>query len=159
MLYSDRIALARRIRSHKEQVANEVTAEFFKRHPDWRERYGDMCWQRGLEDAAFHAEFLASAIESGSEAQFADYARWTARVLSSRDIDATFLSENITQVRDALVLRLSSEDMREVSRIVDAGLQALSQPSTEMERSAMIPACSRGACICRPFSPVSAARR
>lgn len=125
MKYADRVALARTLRAHKDAIADEVTQAFFERHPDWRERYGDMGWQRGLEDAAFHVDFLGAAIESDSEAQFAEYARWTARVLSARHIDPRFVAENLEQVREAVRSRVNGADMEKVTTIIDAGVQAL----------------------------------
>ncbi len=37
---SDRVRLADRLRELKHDVAVAVTEEFFRRHPDWRQRYG-----------------------------------------------------------------------------------------------------------------------
>jgi methanogenic corrinoid protein MtbC1 len=106
-------------------VAVEVTEEFLRRHRDWVHRYGELAMIRGLEDARFHVDFLAGALESGNGAAFGDYAQWTARVLGSRGIEAHFLIENLEQVRDALRAHLSAEQAAHVARVVDTACEAV----------------------------------
>ncbi|HYO13152.1 MAG TPA: cobalamin B12-binding domain protein, partial [Thermoanaerobaculia bacterium] len=72
-------------------MAEAVTAEFFARHPDWVQRYGDKGWERGIEDAGFHIDFLAGALEVGAPEAFGEYVRWARRVLEARGIAAAFL--------------------------------------------------------------------
>lgn len=100
LTYERRRRLADALRSQRMRAAEYVTHEFLERHPNWRERYGDLAWERGVEDATFHVDFLAGAIERGSPQAFEQYARWTARVLGSRGIAPTFLIENLMQLAD-----------------------------------------------------------
>jgi len=86
----ERTALAEKILSTKQQVAESVTEEFFGRHPDWLTRYGERGRRLGIEDAVYHQSYLACAIESGSTVPFVDYARWTLSMLSARKIAAPF---------------------------------------------------------------------
>jgi hypothetical protein len=72
-----------------------VTDEFLRRHPDWVARYGELARKRGIEDAGFHVDVLAGALETGSPAAFCDYARWCSRLLRSRKIAPQFLAENL----------------------------------------------------------------
>jgi methanogenic corrinoid protein MtbC1 len=104
--FTDRVGLAESLLGWKREVAAEVNEEFFRRHPEWRERYGPAGVQRGLEDAAYHVEYLAAAVEAGSVQVFETYARWTARVLESRGIASRFIVENFEQVEEALRRRL-----------------------------------------------------
>ena len=96
-----RIPLADKLRTLKQSVAEAVTEEFFRRHPDWLVRYGERGRQRGIEDAQYHLDFLAGAIEVGSDAPFKDYTRWTARMLLSRGIAQDFVAENLRQIEES----------------------------------------------------------
>ncbi len=93
-----------------------MTDAFLERHPDWVTRYGDRARAAGIEDARFHVQFLAAAIENDSPAAFSDYVRWTTRVLESRGIGREFLRENLLQVREAAEASLSDEQRDVVGR-------------------------------------------
>jgi MerR family transcriptional regulator, light-induced transcriptional regulator len=103
-----RRVLADGVRAHADAVAEEVTDEFLRVHPDWLHRYGARARVMGIEDARYHITFLAAAVESGAPTAFSEYARWTARVLASRNIAPVFLAENLTQIRRALATRLAT---------------------------------------------------
>jgi len=108
-------------------MAEAVTDAFLARHPDWLTRYGDRARAAGIEDARFHIQFLAAAIESDSPAAFRDYVEWTTGVLESRGIDREFLRENLLQVREAAETVLTDEQRDVVGRFLwfpDAHLQA-----------------------------------
>ncbi len=102
-----RIALAQAIVAARESVAARVTEEFLQRHPDWTIRYGERARKRGIEDAGYHIDFLASAIESGSVAAFSEYARWCRRLLSGFGMAPEFLAENLEQVAQHLSATLA----------------------------------------------------
>jgi methanogenic corrinoid protein MtbC1 len=121
--YAERRAQARQLRALAPGIARAVTDDFFKRYPSWLEKYGLTGIERGVEDARFHIEFLAGAIESGNPAAFAEYLTWAARVLTTRHIGYKFLIENVEQVRDALVQQLEPEAGDVVTRIVGRALQ------------------------------------
>ncbi len=122
--YGRRRDVARRIRAHRAELADQITDDFLRRHPDWLDRYGDRARARGVEDARFHLDFLAGAVESGSPGAFADYGRWTAEVLDARGIDPAFVAENLEQVGDALQEVLDPEDREFVSATLRPGIQA-----------------------------------
>ncbi len=100
--------IANLIRRDKGEIARGVTEAFFDRHPDWMERYGEAGVQRGIEDATFHLEFLAAAVEIRDPVAFRRYGLWAADVLHARRIPADALAENIEQIGDAVRLRLGS---------------------------------------------------
>ena len=95
---SDRSRLARKLVALKQTVAQAITEEFFLNHPEWITRYGERGRDFCTADACFHVEFLAGAIEAGSPEAFADYLRWTARMLGARGIAAHTLEENLAQL-------------------------------------------------------------
>jgi len=90
--------MAERIRESKRALAERVTDTFLANHPDWVARYGPRTRRFGIEDACFHFDFLAAAVEAGSIAAFADYACWATRILIHRGLPAEALEENLGQV-------------------------------------------------------------
>ncbi len=120
----ERTLIARRISEAKHAVAESVTDEFFVRHPDWVARYGDAGRVRGIEDAKYHIDFLASAIESGSTAPFEDYARWSSRMLASRGIDPVFVAENFHQIGESLNRVMADDSAETILRFIEAGRAA-----------------------------------
>jgi MerR family transcriptional regulator, light-induced transcriptional regulator len=127
--HGERIALAQKLLAAKRELSAAVNDEFFRRHPDWLERYGAYGVQKGFEDAGYHIEYLAAAVETGSLPLFETYARWTSRVLESRGIASRFLAENFQQVEAALRPRLTPAEFAMVSRLLQAGAAALSEPA------------------------------
>ena len=117
--------LADVIREHGASLAVEVTTAFLERHAEWRVRYGSRAMSAGVQDAGYHVAFLAAAVEADDPSAFADYARWTARVLAARGIESHFLAENLAQVQSALVARLGVERGSVLARHFHAALDAL----------------------------------
>lgn len=126
--YDRRRELAAWLRSRSEPIARSATEAFLDRHPDWLERYGDLAWTRGVEDAAFHVEFLAGAVLADDPGAFAAYARWTAGVLESRGMAPVFLAENLAQVAEAAARELAEPERGVVEGVVRAGIVALEEP-------------------------------
>ena len=120
----ERRLAAEAIRRARDEVAANVTEEFLRRHPEWVSRYGDRARVRGVEDARFHGDFLAGAIEAGGTEPFAAYARWTGRVLAARGIGREFLAENLEQIGDAFGRALDGDAADLVRRTVEAGVAA-----------------------------------
>jgi methanogenic corrinoid protein MtbC1 len=124
------------VRAATPAIAVEVTEAFLDRHPDWRTRYGARAVTAGVEDAEYHLKFLAAALDSGDPRSYAAYARWTARVLGARGIAATFLAENLAQIRDALTSRLGADQSAALKPYFDQADDALqAPPSPAVERS------------------------
>lgn len=113
--------LAARLLRLKQSVAEQVTEEFLQRHPDWLERYGERARLRGVEDAAYHIDFLAGALESRSVASFERYARWTSGVLLARGIDPRFVAENFAQLEAALRAQLTEAEGALIATLLRAG--------------------------------------
>ena len=138
---TQRTALAEKLRILKQSVAEAVTDEFFQRHPDWLDRYGEQGRKRGIEDACFHIDFLAVAVVTGTPTPFEDYVRWTVRVLEARGISAHFVAENLAQVERALGSRLSGPEHSFVRSFIRDGCDAcnavLSQPEASKAQTSL----------------------
>ena len=115
--------VAEAIRARRGALAEEATAAVLVRHPDFLVRYGERAAQRGVEDALFHSDFLAAAVELGTPDAFAAYARWTAGVLAARGIASELLAENLADLEAALALDVDA-DSALVRACVAAGKQA-----------------------------------
>jgi MerR family transcriptional regulator, light-induced transcriptional regulator len=122
--YEGRRGLAEHLRRRRDTTAEIVTAEFLERHPAWLERYGERARVHGIQDARFHVDFLAAAIEAGSLDAFRDYGGWCARMLGSRGIGSEFLIENLEQVRDTLVGDLDEGGRAWVDQMVSSACAA-----------------------------------
>jgi methanogenic corrinoid protein MtbC1 len=125
MAHSASQELADAVRESSAAIAVEITEQFLDRHPDWRARYGARATAAGVQDAGYHLAFLAGAIESGDTAAFAAYARWAARVLAARNIAASFLAENLEQLRDALAARAREQHAAALAPYFAAARDAL----------------------------------
>ena len=122
----ERVRLAEQLRGFSRQIAEEVTEEFLVQHPDWVTRYGGRGRRLGIEDAIYHQDFLAAAIEIGEVSAFGDYLRWTAGVLGSREIASSSLREYVELISRGLWSRLPAPTATEVAEFVQFALdQAL----------------------------------
>ena len=132
----ERRSLADRVRALAPSVAAAVTEQFLQRHPDWVAKYGDRARVSCLEDAGYHLTFLSAALESGSPAAFADYARWTACVLESRGSPTTCLTENLAQLSEAVSSRLAADSREPVQEYIRAALNALTNGAADQRAAA-----------------------
>ena len=121
--YRRRLEIAAAIRAYRAAVADEVTSQFLLRHPDWLERYGDRARRFGIEDAGYHQDFLAAAIESGEVQAFREYSAWAARMLKARSIEANFLAENLEQIGHSFWIRLPQADAAVVDLFIRSGVE------------------------------------
>ena len=137
MTLPQRVALADQIRALRQKVGEDVTEEFLSRHPDWLERYGERTRHFGIEDACFHLDFLAGAVEAASLDSFRDYARWTVGMLQARGIGAKLVVENIRQIESALARHVSPMEQEALAAFFQAGCEAVApspsspEPATE----------------------------
>jgi len=125
-----RSALAARLRKRKGAVAKVVTVEFLRAHPEFS-RFGERAYQRGVEDAEYHVEFLAAAVEAGSATLFGNYLRWTGRVLDARGIGRQLLIDNVHQVTAAVLADEADDAARLVAEITDGAFARLTEPEAD----------------------------
>ncbi len=122
--------LARKLLSFKGRIAQAITDEFFQNHPDWDVRYGERGRRLGIEDAGFHMEYLAGAIEAGSTGAFVGYARWTTRMLGARGIAAHSVEENLAQLERHISPLLLPLEREAVQPYLTLGRQACVEVET-----------------------------
>jgi methanogenic corrinoid protein MtbC1 len=121
---AERAALAQRLLRFRREIAEKVTEEFLLLYPDWVTRYGELARLRGIEDAIFHQDFLAAAIESGAARAYGEYLQWTAGVLESRGIAPSFLHRNVEQISSELQSRLAPPLAAEVAEFIKSALKS-----------------------------------
>jgi methanogenic corrinoid protein MtbC1 len=110
--FGHRQSLADKLRSSKAQIAELITTQFIEQHPEWKTRYTDAGRKSCLEDACYHVDFLASAIEAGSAESFKTYVRWLCNVLRSRNVPAECVSEHLSLLGGALDPHLDEVENR-----------------------------------------------
>ena len=59
-----RLRLAQRLRDQKQTVAEVVTEEFFRLHPDWLVLYGERGRRRGNRGRRYHIDFLRGQMKA-----------------------------------------------------------------------------------------------
>jgi MerR family transcriptional regulator, light-induced transcriptional regulator len=128
--FSERFLLAQKLVSVKQAIAQAITDDFFLSHPDWAVRYGERGRQFCTSDACFHVDFLAGAIEAGSPEAFADYSRWTTRMLGARGINAHTIEENLAHLEKHLSEVLLAEEFAAVLAFLKQGRAACMEPET-----------------------------
>jgi methanogenic corrinoid protein MtbC1 len=137
----ERLRLGEKLRTQRKSIAEKVTGEFFDRHPDWLVRFSERGRKSCTEDAGFHIDFLAAAIESDSTAAFEDYSRWLARMLRSRDIAPQHAAENFEQIRLKAGLHLNDAEASVLAVFVQRGCAALAgenQVTDQMRESSQL---------------------
>lgn len=113
---------AHAVRTHLDDYAAAIADRHFAAHPEFLERFGALGRTRCLEDARFHLQYLATALDAGSEAMFLDYIGWTKVVLAKRNVPERDLIANLeivgTVVDDPLAqqyLRTAIEQLPSMS--------------------------------------------
>ncbi|HSJ24870.1 MAG TPA: cobalamin-dependent protein [Longimicrobiales bacterium] len=132
----DRLALATLLTAQQDEVAQQVTAEFLERHPEWQRHFGDEAWTRGVEDVRSHISFLAGAIQSGDTDAFREYARWSAGVLQSRAMSSTLLIQSLEEVRDHIARMVDPPAAALIRDVVNTGCAAIRDADTGTPASA-----------------------
>jgi len=127
---AERFRIGQKLAAVKQTVAQAISDEFFRDHPEWVARYGERGRQFCTADARFHIEFLAGAIDAGSPESFASYSRWTARMLAARGIAAHTLAESLAQLERHLAQVLLPDDAGTVGIFLAWGRRECEQPES-----------------------------
>jgi len=112
---------AHAIRTHVDELASAITDRHFAVHPELLERYPAIGRQRCLEDARFHLQYLASAIEAGNRAIFLDYIAWAKVMLAKRNVPANDLGENLR----VIAMTLTPQTHPKALELIDAAIAEL----------------------------------
>ena len=83
------------IRASLENLAIAITNEHAAAHPELFVRWGAAGRTRCLEDARFHLQYLAIAVDAQSVPMFLDYIGWTKVVLAKRHVGERDLIANL----------------------------------------------------------------
>lgn len=90
------------IRDSLDRLAEEIAREHERRHPEVFARYPAVGRQRCLEDARFHLQYLAAALDAGSRDMFADYISWAKVMLAARNVPPSDLADNLAIVESVV---------------------------------------------------------
>jgi MerR family transcriptional regulator, light-induced transcriptional regulator len=112
---------AHAIRTHLDDLAVAITDRHFARHPEVLQRYPEVGRQRCLEDARFHLQYLAVALDSGIKEMFVDYIAWAKVMLATRNVPANDLGENLRVIAGTL----GQTEYAGALGIIDAALEQL----------------------------------
>lgn len=84
--------------------------------------------QPAVADANVHLDFLRGAVESGSRESFGEYVRWAARMLDARRMGPEHMAQNLEQIRDVLIARLTNPNKDVAAQVLDYGAQLARTP-------------------------------
>jgi MerR family transcriptional regulator, light-induced transcriptional regulator len=90
------------IRVQIDDLARAIADRHFATHPELTARYPKIGRQRCLEDARFHLQYLAIALDSNSDGMFADYIAWAKVMLATRNVPVADLADNLRIMTDVL---------------------------------------------------------
>ena len=127
LLLAERHSLAEKLRAQKGEISVVASSDFLDRHPDFLVRFGERARVHYIEDTVFHLDFLAGAIETGSEQPFIEYARWTMRMLQARHISPDCVAENFTDIATRLAPFLNEREHAVASACLAAGAAAVQE--------------------------------
>ncbi|MDS4069713.1 MAG: cobalamin-dependent protein [Candidatus Competibacter sp.] len=94
--------LSAAIEARRPAIAEAVATRQYAEHPELRERYGPVGWQRTLEDASYNLAFLAQAIALENPALFVDYLGWLKVVLLRRRVRLQDVLDHFAYLQDGL---------------------------------------------------------
>jgi len=126
--FDARTLLSGALRHGKARVAEEATEAFLRNHPEMLARLGERARRLGREDAGYHIDFLAGAVDSGNPAAFQDYARWVVRVLTPRGLPGSMVAETLLQIEDGFRGVIPAADQLTLRSYIAAGLSGCESP-------------------------------
>lgn len=113
------------VRARLDLLGNRIAERQFAAHPERLARYGAAGQQRCREDARFHLQFLAAALEAKSDAMFLDYIGWAKVVLAARNVDPQDLHDNLSIVIEVLNEELGPSDATRLLRLAQEALPSM----------------------------------
>ena len=121
--FDARTGLAGALRLGKARVAEGATEAFLLNHPEMLARLGERARRLGREDAGYHIDFLAGAVESGNPAAFGDYIRWVVRVLTPRGLPSSMVTETLLQIENGFRDAIPAGDQLTLRSYIAEGLR------------------------------------
>jgi len=90
------------LQSRRPELAAEMVAREFVRHPERERRDGKAGREKCLEDAGEHLAYLAQAIRAENQALFHDYIGWAKVMRAKRGIPAADLEGLLVSMKESL---------------------------------------------------------
>ena len=106
----------------RQDLARAVVDRHIRRAPHLGGRGGH---EKVVEDAAYHLDFLAEAVSTGSPALFLDYVSWSKIMLTARGVPQDDLSMNLECLETVLREQEADESLLEAAAYVERALQQL----------------------------------
>ena len=107
------------IRASLEDLAQAITNEHAAAHPETFARWGPAGRTRCLEDARFHLQYLATALDAQSVPMFLDYIGWTKVLLAKRHVGERDLIANLE------ILARAVRDLPDAETYIQTAIAAL----------------------------------
>lgn len=108
-----------------EAAAEFVSAQIYRQHPEYLERYGEKGRKACRDDIASHLSYIDGALAAASALPFAEYLRWLRAVLRARGIDDESLPASLRLLGDFFEGRLDAQEKVLLQQILAAGMAAL----------------------------------
>ena len=120
------------IMTHRDALAEAIIDRQYTVQPELGVRYGEQGRVKCVQDARYHLDYLAQAIEVGSPTLFTAYIGWAKVMLAGRGIPPEDLALHLESMREVLAEALPNDAMQDVVReTIRIGLGQLAQlPST-----------------------------
>ena len=113
--------------TRRSELAAQMVAREFGRHPELERRYGKAGREKCLQDAGYHLAYLAQAIACDSQTLFVDYIGWAKVMLAKRGIPASDLAGLIENMKESLRAELPPDLSQMACRYLASALQQLPQ--------------------------------
>jgi MerR family transcriptional regulator, light-induced transcriptional regulator len=113
------------ILSRRTQLAEELVALEFARHPELALRYGPRGRDKSLQDAGYHLAYLAEALEFDNRALFIDYVAWAKVMLHQRKVRASDLAFHLECTAQVLRESIPGEAGAHAAGFVADALRAM----------------------------------
>ena len=90
------------IRTRLDEFAVAIADRHFAAHPEVLQRYGAVGRVRCLEDARFHLQYLAIALDADAPQIFLEYIAWAKVMLARRNVPPGDLADNLEIIAGVL---------------------------------------------------------
>lgn len=123
------LALAKQVRERLEPLALKALEIQYEKQKGFWEKYGEAARRKGAEDAKYHFQFLAEAIEAGDPTIFLDYVQWLKGLFAGLRFPHDALPVCLVAMRESLQSLLGIDTIRPACDLIESALAHL--PSFE----------------------------
>ncbi len=115
------INISQAILDQRQVIAEIVIKQEYACRPGYWESFGDIAYQKGLEDINYHLSYLAEAIAAEDQSLFTDYLAWAKVLFKSLNFPPDVLSRTIHHLQVALKETLPEEMHASVAPYLSSG--------------------------------------